>query len=217
MNHGGVLIISLHADPSVPSGVGEGGGTHAYLREVTAGLAMVGRPCCLITRRASPALKKQVSISPLCQMFRIDIGPPGPLHKKYLNGFHEQTLGAIRDIIIEMNHPPSVMHSVYWNSGRAALELFIDTGIPFVHTVISNGIGRRLRGARGHASIREEIERKIYHGAYCIFSISSSEKEDLVKLYDVSKDKIIVVGRPVDPCYQKAAHDETGQPRFFYS
>ena len=29
-----LLIISLHADPSMPPGVGEWGGTHTYMREL---------------------------------------------------------------------------------------------------------------------------------------------------------------------------------------
>ena len=215
MSHGEVLIISLHADPSVPSGVGEGGGTHAYLREITAGLAMLGRTCRLVTRRISPALEDRVSISPLATLFRIDIGPPGQLDKKYLNDFFEPTLAIIRNIIKGTERKPSVIHSVYWNSGRVALELSHETGIPFVHTVISNGTGRRLRGARGQESIREVIERKIFHGAHRIFSISASEKEDLVNLYSVPEEKIVVIGRPVDPCYQHAAHDETGRPGLF--
>lgn len=213
MTVGEIVIISLHADPSVPSGVREGGGTHAYLRELAAGLAMRGRRCSIVTRRMSPTLEGCVSISPLTTLYRIDIGPPGPLDKRKLNSFHDQTVNSIREIVAASEHRPIVLHSVYWNSGRAALDLSTETGIPFVHTVISNGIGRRLRGATGQASNREEVEFKVFHGAYRIFSISLSEKHDLINLYHVPENKIVVVGRPVDRCYHHPAHDETGEPR----
>ena len=29
-----LLMISLHADPTVPAGIGEGGGTHSYIRDL---------------------------------------------------------------------------------------------------------------------------------------------------------------------------------------
>ena len=40
-----LLIISLHADPSMPPGVGEWGGTHTYMRELLTEYAGDGTPC----------------------------------------------------------------------------------------------------------------------------------------------------------------------------
>ncbi len=213
MNDSVVLVITLHADPSAPSGVGEGGGTHAYVRELAAGLASRGRQCVVVTRRSSPQHEPELVISPLTKLFRIDIGPPGPLDKRELNGLHDATVAAIEDVIARMERPPSVLHSVYWNSGRAAMDLAGRIGAPYVHTVISNGKGRRLRGAAGQASQREAVEHAVYHGAYRIFSIASAEKRDLVELYGVPEEKIRVIGRPVAPCYLQPAHDELGNPR----
>jgi len=214
---GPIVLICLHADPTQPSGIFEGGGTHAYLRELSTGLAKRGHFCHLVTRRQSPELSAEVKVSPLTTLHRIDIGPPGKLDKRLLNDFHNTTVEALEALITSFQEPPRLLHSVYWNSGRAAMSLSSKHGMPFVHTVISNGLGRRLRGATGNADSREKIERDIFNAAACIFSISKDEKQDLLNLYNVDSRKVVVIGRPVDVAYMSPAHDELGQPRKHWS
>lgn len=213
MSHAPVILICLHADPTQPSGVGDGGGTHAYLRELATGLAARGRCCHLVTRRQAPGMDKQLAVSPLTTLHRIDLGPDGFLDKRHLNESHDQSVAAIDAVIHACEPFPALLHSVYWNSGRAAMDLARRHGIPFVHTVISNGIGRRERGAEGTAEGREAIERQVFHAAARIFSISQAERRDLVRFYGVDPAKIQVVGRPVDAWFMDPAQDETGQPR----
>jgi D-inositol-3-phosphate glycosyltransferase len=208
-----VLLISLHADPFSPSGVGAGGGTHAYLRELMKELAFAGRPCALITRRAEPASEPVEILNRSIRLFRIDIGPPGPLDKRRLNEFHDEAMREARRILTELPTRPGLIHSVYWNSGRLALDLSQETGIPYVHTVISNGVRRRLEGAHDQPRERERIERKVFSRAWTIFSVSGEEKDDLVSHYGVDTNRIRVVGRPVDASFLYPAHDESGQPR----
>lgn len=208
-----LLLICLHADPTQPSGIKEGGGTHAYLRELTTTLAMHGHGCHVVTRRQSPELPAKMRISPLSTLYRIDLGPPGELDKRLLNDLHEQTVAEIERVIEQMPVRPKLIHSVYWNSGRAAMTLSQRYGIPFVHTVISNGRGRRLRGAVGNAQDREAVESTIFQAAACIFSISESEKQDLIQLYGIDPGKIVLVGRPVEDTFLFPAQNELGVPR----
>jgi len=208
-----VLVISLHADPFSPSGVGGGGGTHAYLRELMKELALAGRPCALITRQADPDGDAEEILNRNVRLFRIDIGPSGPLDKRRLNDFHHEAMGEVRRILSQLPDQPGIIHSVYWNSGRLAFELSKETGIPYVHTVISNGARRRLEGAHDQPPEREHIEREVFTHARTIFSISGEEKADLVEQYGVDPANVRVVGRPVDASFLKPAHDEAGQPR----
>lgn len=208
-----VLLISLHADPFSPSGVGGGGGTHAYLRELIKELVLAGRPCALITRRADPASKAVEILNRRIRLFRIDIGPPGPLDKRRLDEFHREAMCAARRILTKLTIQPGVLHSVYWNSGRLALDLSKETGIPYVHTVISNGVRRRLQGALDQPIERERIERKVFSRAWAIFAVSGEERDDLVNHYGVDANNIRVVGRPVDASFLEPAHDECGEPR----
>ena len=152
-------------------------------------------------------------VSPLTTLHRIDIGPQGPLDKRLLNAFHGQTLVELNALWERLPTPPRLIHSVYWNSGRAAMELSLARDVPFVHTVISNGRGRKARGATGNATGREAVEERVFQAAACIFSISQDEKRDLIDLYGVDERNIVVIGRPVDSAFLSPAQDELGRPR----
>lgn len=213
MKEAPILLISLHADPSQPSGTQEGGGTHAYLRELTVGLASRGHACHVVTRRSSPELPSLMKVSPLTTLHRVDIGVQGPMDKRLLDGLHQEIFARLSEVWAQLPCRPRLIHSVYWNSGRVAMELSITHAVPFVHTVISNGKGRLARGASGNSPNREAVEAKVFQGAARIFAISQDEKGDLVSLYGVDPKKIVVIGRPVDTAYLSPAQDELGHPR----
>lgn len=213
MNTAPILLICLHADPTQPSGTWEGGGTHAYLRELTVGLAARGHFCHVVTRRRFPDQASLVKVSPLTTLHRIDIGKQGPMDKRLLDSLHQETYARLNDVWLNLPSPPRLIHSVYWNSGRVAMDLSAAHAVPFVHTVISNGKGRLARGANGNSRNREAVEESVFRAAARIFSISEDEKQDLVALYGVDPGKIVVIGRPVDTAYLSPAQDELGQPR----
>lgn len=208
-----ILLICLHADLTQPSGTQDGGGTHAYLRELAVGLAAKGYECRVVTRRRAPDLAPEVRVSPLTTLYRIDIGDPGPLDKACLDTHHPQTMAALGALWEGLPQPPALIHSVYWNSGRAAMDLSAERGVPFVHTVISNGRGRAARGASPNAPNREEVEQQVFQAAAFIFSISTDERRDLIDLYGIEGRKIVVVGREVNGTFLTPAQDSCGRPR----
>ena len=66
-----LLMISLHADPTVPAGIGEGGGTHSYIRELLTYYSNENINVLLITRKCSPDLSEYEQISETCRIYRI--------------------------------------------------------------------------------------------------------------------------------------------------
>jgi glycosyltransferase involved in cell wall biosynthesis len=193
--------------------VSDGGGTHAYLRELVGGLAQRGRCSIIITRRSDESLLPEEQWGPLARLVRVTIGPAGPLPKEHLNGFHVESMVAVRQIADGLRACPVLLHSVYWNSGRVAMDLARERSIPFVHTVISNGARRRLEGATCTVPEREEIEGRVYRTALRVLCVSNEERDDLVTLYHVDPARTIVVGRVVDEAFLSPAHDELGRPR----
>lgn len=209
-----VLIISLHADPVQPSGVGEGGGTHAYVREILRGLALKCRYASVVTRHAAPSLPVVQRLSDFTMVHRIVLGEIAPIDKRHLNSYHELAVKLISEIIQNQKWPIHVLHGVYWNSGRAAMELSRQFDIPFVQTVISNGKRRLEQGYLNNADDRIEIETEIYHAAAAIFCISNEERNDLVNLYSVNPNKLHVIGRPVPLPFCNPAQGNDGMPRY---
>lgn len=208
-----LLIVTLHADPAMPPGVGEWGGTHTYMRELLTELYDKDLNIILITRKVYANQQDIEIVSPFCKILRLTIGEFCEFDKKRLFELHEETLKATVQALEEMNFIPDIIHSVYWNSGHLALKLSQMWNIPYVHSVISNGRGRNFHGAKGTAPNRIETEEKVYSGASFIICVAQSEKEELSKYYNISPNKIVVAGQYVHPAFIFAAHDSYGLPR----
>lgn len=207
-----ILLITIHADPAMPPGYGECGGTQTYMRELLDAFGKLNIPCILVTRKSMHYLPSEEQYNPTCKIIRLINGNDEPMSKLLLYQYHKENLEKISKIIDSQETYPSIIHSVYWNSGRLAMELSRKYGIPFVHSVISNSRGRVSRGAYEPLSQRAEYEQEIYNHAKKILCVSEDEKNDLIKFYHIAENKLVVCGQYVDSSFIDPAHDENGYP-----
>lgn len=210
--HNYVLLITIHADPAMPPGYGECGGTQTYMKELLDEFGKLGICCVLFTRKSMSYLPSEEQYNATCKVIRLINGDEEPMSKLLLYQYHEQNLKAISDYISSQEELPTVIHSVYWNSGRLALELSERFHIPFVHSVISNSRGRINRGAYEPIPQRAEYEQNIYSCAQKILCVSEDEKNDLIKFYHISSDKLVVCGQYVDAAFICPSHNSNGYP-----
>lgn len=210
-----LLMISLHADPSSPAGIGEGGGTHSYVRELLTYFSTKNIRILLITRKCHPSLSEYETISENCNIHRIIIKDENPIDKKEFFTLHDITLQKIEMLLETLGYKPDLIHSIYWNSGQVARMLSIRRKIPFVHTVISNGLRRQKAGMQEVVIQRFDIEKEIFQAAAYIFCITPSEREDLIRLYQIDARKIMVAGRPISDVFWCPSHDDFGMPYRF--
>lgn len=210
-----LLMISLHADPTVPAGIGEGGGTHSYIRELLTYYSNANINVLLITRKCSPDLPEYEQISETCRICRIIVNGEYPIDKKELFNLHNVSMNATINALKTTAFKPVLIHSVYWNSGQIATELSHYFKIPFVHTIISNGLRRKEAGIKESIEERFSIEKDVFQNASYIFCITPAEKKDLIDLYQIDSNKIVIPGRPVSPDFLYPAHDDFGNPYLF--
>lgn len=208
-----LLIISLHADPSMPPGVGEWGGTHTYMRELLTELYNSDYNVVLITRKVYPHEEDIQEISTFCHILRLTLGLFENFDKRELYNLHEATFIQVIDKLNELNFIPDIIHSVYWNSGHLAMRLSNLWNIPYVHSVISNGKGRNEHGATGTAPHRIEIETQVFTHASIILCVAESEKKEICKYYKIPPSKVIVAGQYIHPAFISASHNSFGAPR----
>ena len=202
-----LLIITLHADPTIHPGSGDGGGTQMYINELIDMLIYKDIKTLVITRKASPG--DNIIQSGSVTIHRIHLGPEGHWDKNNLNDREEEIKLLINNTLIEHKFNPTLIHSVYWHSGRAGLYFSRKMNIPVVHTVISNGKRKKLSGfIESNGQI--ETEGKIYNNANVIIVISEQEKKDIVDLYNIDSKKIKIVGRGVDNLFLRDLYDEKG-------
>lgn len=208
-----VLMISLHADPIQPSGVEEGGGTHAYLRELLRDLSFHRHRCAVVTRWADPDLPEHQRLSDFSAIYRIKLGEIAPIDKQKLHEFHAAALSQVKALVDSLGWVPDLFHGVYWNSGRVAMELSRAYGVPFVQTVISNGKRRIFEGLVESSNHRVETETAVFRSASVVFCITEEERQDLIRWYQVPENRLIVVGRPIDSSFVTPAQRADGWPQ----
>jgi D-inositol-3-phosphate glycosyltransferase len=165
----------------------------------------------VLTRWADPSLPEQETLSSKLRIVRLRIGEIGPIDKRLLPSLHYESLSAARSALFEVPNL-TLIHSVYWNSGRVAMELASPLGIPFVHTVISNGWRRQLHGLLDQPPDRLATERNVFEAAFWIFCVALQERNDLVDHYGLDPSRILLVGRPVARVFQDPSRDELGNP-----
>lgn len=211
-----IVLICLHADPISAPGIGGGGGTHSYLRELTAVLEGASISYIMLTRWADASLPEKVVLSRHGGLIRLDIGGRTSMDKRFLDDHHEISVKRIEEVLAHYGRP-KLFHSIYWNSGRAAAELASRLKIPFFHTVISNGKRRAIVSYDNHPPHRVTVEAQVFHAAARIFCICNQEREDLLRLYDVPSERISVVGRPVASTFFVPCRNGYGEPRLSFS
>ena len=202
-----LLIITLHADPSIHPGSGDGGGTQMYISELIDMLIHKDIKTLVITRKASPG--NDIIQSGSVTIHRIHLGPEGHWDKNNLNDREEEIKLLIDNTLTEHKFNPTLIHSIYWHSGRAGLYFAGKMNIPLVHTVISNGKRKKLSGFT-ESNGQIETEQKIYTNANVIIVISEQEKKDIMDLYGINSEKIKVVGRGVDNLFLRDLFDKNG-------
>ena len=134
-----ILIISLHADPMLPAGIGEYGGGHMYPYELLVGLSKEDFKVSLITRKSHTALPDIDQINDLTTIYRLDYGNIIFHDKRDFYQLKDKSFSLACDLLEQQNIKPDIIHSLYWNSGFLALQLSQKLHIPYVHSPISVG------------------------------------------------------------------------------
>lgn len=208
-----ILIISLHADPMLPAGIGEYGGGHMYPFELLVGLANQNYIVSLITRKINRALPDIEYINESSSIYRLDYGDI-PFHdKRDFYNLRDMSLSLTCQLLQKNDIKPDIIHSLYWNSGYLAYQLSKQLKVPYVHSPISIGYIIKEEHAKEIEKHRIAIEQKVFENASKILSITESEKENIIKYYNIKKDTIEVIGRPVPQEYLYPIHDEWGNTR----
>lgn len=208
-----LLIISLHASPNMAPGVSEWGGTHTYMKEILQEIDYDKFNVVLVTRKVFSIQKDIEQIGTRCKIINLNFGSLGDFDKRLISNYHKSNFEQIKTILKQLCFKPDVIHSVYWNSGFLALALSKYYNIKFVHSIISNAIGRDKRGAKGTASDRVETEQVVFDNAKYLICVGNSEKNDLINYYSISPKKIFVAGQSVHKAFLYPAHNEMLCPR----
>src|SRR5438067_7207673 len=128
-----VAMLSVHTSPlDIPGRTKDAGGMNVYIRALARELGRRQITVDIFTRRTNEYIPRIVQLNPHVRVISIKAGPLTPVHKNNLY----QYLPAFTQHIDEFRRSEAlqydVLHSHYWLSGIAAIQLAKDWDIPHV-------------------------------------------------------------------------------------
>jgi len=195
-----VAMLSVHTSPLDQPGTGDAGGMNVYLTELSRALAGRGAFVDIFTRTTSPDLPEMVQLSEGVLVRHVAAGPPAPMDKGDLP---DQTAAFTAGLLRACRpaHGYGVVHSHYWLSGLAALDVARCWDAPLVHTMHTLAKVKNASLAPGdnpEPPRRVRGEEQVVAAAHALVANTPQEATDLVRRYCADPEVVHVVEPGVD-------------------
>jgi len=199
-----IAMLSYHTCPLEVLGGKDTGGMNVYVREITRQLGKMGIHVDVFTRSQNEHVPHVLhDLGYGNRIVHIKAGPEYPLPKKELVTYLPQFVDGIREFAQNKGITYDLIHSHYWMSGMAAIELQKDWDIPFVnmfHTLglMKNRVAQSSQEIEG--DYRIDGEKEVLRAADMIIAATQAEYAQLLWLYQADENKIMVIPPGVDIC-----------------
>jgi D-inositol-3-phosphate glycosyltransferase len=176
-----IAMISEHGDPAADIGHEEAGGQNVYVRHVGEALAELGYRVDMFTRRIDPDQPEIVQHTPRCRTIRLQAGPLEAIPRDELFAWMGDFVTSFRQFQKRVGQRYSLIHSHYWMSGWAAMQLKADQKAQLVHTYHSLGAIKygSVDTIPHIARTRLAVERQILEQVHCVVATSPQEQHQL--------------------------------------
>lgn len=195
-------MLSYHTCPLATLGGKDTGGMNVYVRELTRHLGIQGVHVDVFTRSQDehvPHILHDLGYGN--RVVHVPAGPEFPLPKKELASYLPEFVTGVKQFAEAKSIGYDLIHSHYWMSGLAALELRQVWDLPVInmfHTLglMKNRVAQSPQEMEGEYRI--EGERKVLHSANRVIAATPAELAQLQWLYKVSRQNIVVIPPGVD-------------------
>lgn len=194
-----IAVLSLHTSPLEQPGAGDAGGMNVYVAHLCRHLARLGVSVDVFTRVPATRPAHSVEADRGVVVHHLPAGPDTAT-KDDLAALVPELAAGITHFYAGRPHPDAI-HSHYWISGLAGLEVRSTLGAPLIHTM--HTLARvKLRddpGAREPAA-RVAAEDRLAAEADVLTANTSTECSELHALYHAPVGRVAVVPPGVDRC-----------------
>lgn len=197
-----IAMLSYHTCPLATLGGKDTGGMNVYVKEITRELGRMGVHVDVFTRSQNEHVPHVLhDLGYGNRIVHIPAGPEYPLPKKELVNFIPQFVQGIFNFSGSKGLHYDLIHSHYWMSGLAAIELRNTWNIPDIqmfHTLglMKNRVAQTPEEMEG--DYRIEGEREVLKFASRIIAATSAEYAQLLWLYQADVNKISIISPGVD-------------------
>lgn len=195
-----IAVISYHSSPLLEPGIGDAGGMTVYVRAVAESLASRGFHTDIFTRAGGGEIEI-TDIFPGVRVVAIPAGSPGPATKIELSAHVPEFVARIRIFASSNGLTYSLIHSHYWQSGIAGVDLARGWDVPLVHSnhTLAKVKNRFLPPGETPESLeRLAGESDVIAAADVLVASTDEEWEQIACLYGASHDRVKSIYPGVD-------------------
>lgn len=197
-----IAMLSYHTCPLAVLGGKDTGGMNVYVREITRQLGEMGIHVDVFTRSQNEHVPHVLhDLGYGNRIVHIRAGPEYPLPKKELAAFLPEFVEGVREFAHSKGIGYDLIHSHYWMSGVAALDLKKEWDVSIVHMFHTLGLMKN-RVAQSPQEMEGEYridgERKVLQAVDRIIAATTAEYAQLLWLYRAEDNKILIIPPGVD-------------------
>ncbi len=190
-----VAMLSFHTSPLAALGRSrDAGGMNVYVRELAKHLGRRGITVDVFTRWTDPSLPQILPLGTRARLIHIPAGPLAPLHKNDLYPHIPAFVSGIDCFAVTERAEYDVIHSHYWLSGVAGLDLAERWGAP--HLVMFHTLARLKQAARPEEqepAMRGIEEQRIIAESDRVIVATADERAQIKRLYGATCGKISII------------------------
>ena len=193
-----VAMLSVHGCPSARLGEKDTGGMNVYIKQIAQELGRLGNRIDVFTRYHDPNDPQVIELGANARVIHLKAGPyyetKTSLHRyipEFLDSLtlFQQSEGIVYDVV----------HSHYWLSGSAGVELGRRWGVPHVTTFHTLARAkRRARAGEKEPDVRVSTESRVMSEVDIIIASTEEERRDINRLYNIAPHKVEVIPAGVD-------------------
>jgi len=214
-----VAMFSVHTSPlDSPGSTKDAGGMNVYMRELATKLGQRQTTVDIFTRWTNENSPRIVQLSTNVRVIYIKAGPITPVHKNDLFHYLPEYIHNIEAFRRSQARQYDVLHSHYWLSGVAAMQLAKRWDIP--HVTMFHTLARLKQLANPNEkepALRLEMEQQVIKQADRIIAATADERAQLIRCCGATSNQVKVIPCGVDlrlfvPQNKLAARNALGLP-----
>ncbi len=195
-----IAMLSMHTSPlDLPGSNRDAGGLNVYINQLAQELGQSQNVIDIFTRRTNKYTPTIVNISPRVRVIHIQSGPPAVIPKKELFQYSTDFAQRIEEFRRNEYIQYDVLHSHYWLSGTAALQLSERWAIPHIimfHTLAH--LKQLANPEEAEPFHRLEMERRLIKQADCIIASTAEERLQMIRHCGATAGQVQVIPCGID-------------------
>lgn len=195
-----IAMLSVHTSPlDTPGRTRDAGGMNVYIQELARELGQSQNTIDIFTRRTNEFSPNIVQLTPHVRVIHIQAGPSTSVHKHDLYQYLPAFAQGIDEFRSSENTPYDILHSHYWLSGVAGMQLARRWDVP--HIIMFHTLGRLKQLANPNEiepSIRLEMERRLIQQADRIIASTDEERMQIIRHCGAMPGHVLVIPCGVD-------------------